>query len=465
MKRERIGLADHFTFKKLLRFTFPSIVMMVFASVYSIVDGVFVSNTAGDSAFAGLNLIMPVILILGGIGLMFGSGGSALISKTLGEGDGKRANGYFTLFVIVIAIVGVALGGAGIAALRPVAELLGRDATPETVENAVLYGWICLCGLPFLMLQYSFQSFMITAEKSMLGFGVTVAAGLTNAALDALFILGFKWGLAGAAAATCVGQAVGGIVPIVYFARKNNSLLRFAKPKFEMKALLRACANGSSELLTNISTSVVGMVYNFRLLALAGDNGVIAYGVIMYVNMIFLNIFFGFSIGVAPVVGYHYGAENKEELKNLLKKGLIVTAVFSALLTAIAEGCAYPFSAIFTRTGSEAFELTQNGMRLYSLAYLFMGFNIFGSAFFTALNDGLVSAAISFSRTLLFQLGAVLLLPLLWGIRGVWLAVVVAEFLALVVTFVFFLAMRKKYGYWVKKPLTERGNSNIINPS
>lgn len=448
MKRERIGLSDHFTFKKILRFTLPSIVMMVFASVYTIVDGVFVSNTAGESAFAGLNLIMPVILILGGIGLMFGSGGSALIAKTLGEGDKERADGYFTFFVAVIAIVGIALGGLGIAVLRPVAELLGKDATPETVKNAFLYGWICLCALPFLMLQYSFQSFMITAEKSMLGFAVTVAAGLVNVALDALFIVGFGWGLAGAAAATGIGQAVGGIVPIVYFARKNNnSLLRLTKPKFEIKALLRACANGSSELLTNISTSVIGMVYNFRLLALAGDNGVIAYGVIMYVNMVFLNIFFGFSIGVAPVTGYHFGAGNREELRNLRQKGFVIIGVFSVLLTAIAEGCAWPFSAIFTKPGSEAFELTQNGMRLYSIAYLFMGFNVFGSAFFTALNNGLVSAAISFSRTLLFQLGAVLLLPLLWGITGVWLAVVVAEFLTIVVTLVIFIAMRKKYGY------------------
>lgn len=449
MKRERIGLAEHFTFKKILRFTLPSIIMMVFTSVYSIVDGVFVSNTAGASAFAGLNLIMPVIFILGGIGLMFGSGGSALISKTIGEGDRERANGYFTLFIIVIVILGAALGGIGIAVLRPVAQLLGKDATPETVENAILYGRICLCAMPFLMLQYCFQSYMITAEKAALGFWITVAAGATNAVLDAVFLLGFKWGLAGAAAATGIGQAVGSVIPIIYFARKNNnSLLRLTKPRFEIRALLRTCANGSSELLINISTSLIGMVYNFRLLALAGDNGVIAYGVIMYVSFIFLNIFFGFSTGVAPIVGYHFGAGNKEELKNLLKKGLIVTAVFSIALTAIAEGCAWPFSAIFTRPGSEAFALTQNGMYLYSIAYLFMGFNIFGSAYFTALNNGLVSAAISFSRTLLFQLGAVLLLPLFWGITGVWLAVVVGELLSLIVTFVFFLTMRKKYGYW-----------------
>lgn len=447
MKGERIGLADHFTFKKLLRFTLPSIIMMVFTSIYSIVDGVFVSGTAGDSAFAGLNLIMPFIFILGGIGLMFGSGGSALISRTLGEGDKERANGYFTFLIIVIAIIGFALGGLGIAVMRPVAEFLGKDATAETVENAILYGRICMIALPFLMLQYCFQSFMITAEKSTLGFWITVVAGVVNAVLDAVFLLGFKWGLAGAAVATGVGQAVGGIVPIVYFARKNDSLLRLAKPKFELMALLRACANGSSELLTNISSSVIGMVYNFQLLSLVGDDGVIAYGVLMYVSFIFLNIFFGFSIGVAPIVGYHFGAGNREELKNLLKKGLVIIAVFCAVLTAIAEGCAWPFPAIFTKPGSGAFALTQSGMRLYSIAYLFMGFNIFGSAFFTALNNGLVSAAISFSRTLLFQLGAVLILPLFWGITGVWLAVVAGEFFALVVTVVFFLAMRKKYGY------------------
>lgn len=447
MKRQRIGLSEHFTYQKILRFTLPSVIMAVFTSVYSIVDGVFVSKAVGDAAFAGLNLIFPFIMILGAVGLMIGSGGSALIAKTLGEGDRERALGYFSFFAIAISLLGVLLGGIGIAVVRPVAELLGRDASAEAVQNGVLYGTVLLAGLPFLMLQFCFQSFMVTAEKPMLGFLVTVAAGITNAALDALFILGFRWGLAGAAAATVVGQAVGGIAPIVYFARRNNaSLLRFAKPRFEAKAFFQACANGSSELLSNISFSLVSILFNVQLLRLAGDNGIIAYGIIMYMSNIFVNIFFGFSMGIAPVVGYHFGAENRDELKNLRKKCFVVIAVLGIALTGLSEALAIPFARIFATT-EEVFLLTRNGVWLYSFAYLLMGVSVFGSAFFTALNNGLVSASISFIRSFVFQCGMILLMPVLLGMNGVWLSAVFADIFACAVTITFFLAMRKKYGY------------------
>ena len=447
MKRQRIGLSEHFTYQKILRFTLPSVIMAVFTSVYSIVDGVFVSKAVGDAAFAGLNLIFPFIMILGAVGLMIGSGGSALIAKTLGEGDRERALGYFSFFAIAISLLGVLLGGIGIAVVRPVAELLGRDASAEAVQNGVLYGTVLLAGLPFLMLQFCFQSFMVTAEKPMLGFLVTVAAGITNAALDALFILGFRWGLAGAAAATVVGQAVGGIAPIVYFARRNNaSLLRFAKPRFEAKAFFQACANGSSELLSNISFSLVSILFNVQLLRLAGDNGIIAYGIIMYMSNIFFNIFFGFSMGIAPVVGYHFGAENRDELKNLRKKCFVVIAVLGIALTGLSEALAIPFARIFATT-EEVFLLTRNGVWLYSFAYLLMGVSVFGSAFFTALNNGLVSASISFIRSFVFQCGMILLMPVLLGMNGVWLSAVFADIFACAVTITFFLAMRKKYGY------------------
>ena len=446
MKRERVGLSEHFTFKKLFRFTMPSVVMAVFTSIYTIVDGMFVSKAVGDNAFAGLNLIFPVIVILGAIGMMFGAGGSALIAKTLGEGEKKRANEYFTFLVISIAVAGVVFGGLGIAVLRPVAELLGKNATRETVNCAVLYGFVSLCGMPFLMLQYSFQSFMITAEKSTFGFLVTVIAGVTNAALDALFILGFGWGLVGAAAATVAGQAVAGIVPVVYFSCKNNSLLRFTKPRCGARAFFRACTNGASELLSNISFAIVSMLYNMQLLKLAGDDGVIAYGIIMYMSTIFFNIFFGFSMGAAPPVGYHYGAKNCDELKNLRKKGFWVVGVLGVVLAAASEALASPFARIFSNS-EEVFALTRNGIRLYSPVYVLMGFCVFGSAFFTALNNGLVSGAISFLRSLIFQCGTVLFMPMLWGMTGVWLAATAAEILAFGVTVLFFLLCRKKYNY------------------
>ncbi len=446
MKGKRISLSEHFTMKKLLRFTLPSVVMAVFTSVYSIVDGVFVSKAVGDTAFAGLNLIFPFIIILGAIGMMLGSGGSALIAKTLGEGDRERANGYFSAMVIAIAALGIAFGGLGIALLRPVAELLGTDATRDTVEAAILYGFVSLCGMPFLMLQYSFQSFMVTAEKSTLGFLITVAAGVLNAAFDALFILVFDWELIGAAAATVAGQAVAGIAPIIYFSCKNNSLLRFRKPRIGVKNFLRACLNGASELLSNISFAIVSILYNSQLLRLAGDNGVIAYGIIMYMSTVFFNIYFGFSLGAAPIVGYHYGAQNNGELKNLRRKGFLLMGVLGVVLTAVAEGLAIPFARIFA-TSDEVYNMTRTGIYIYSGVYVLMGFSVFGSAYFTALNNGLVSGAISLSRSLIFQCGTVLLLPMLWGLTGVWVAATAAEVLAFGVTMLFFFCMRKKYRY------------------
>lgn len=445
-KKNRIRLSEHFDIKKLLRFSAPSVVMLVFTSVYTIVDGVFVSNFVGESAFAGLNLIFPVLIILGAVGLMFGAGGSAIISRKLGEGDREGANACFTLFTVSIAATGIVLGVAGFFCIPPLALLLGKGATAETVAAAELYGKVYLCGMPFFMLQYAFQSYFITAEKATLGFFVTVAAGLVNAVLDALFIVGFRWGLVGAGAATVCGQVLAGVFPLIYFARRNNSLLRFVRPRFQPKELLSACANGSSELLTNISASVLGILYNATLLRYAGDNGVIAYGVVMYVSMIFTGIFYGFAMGVAPVIGFHYGARNREELGGLFRRSLIVLTSAGVILTVLAELLALPFSRIFVQ--GEAFELTVTAMRLYSVAYLVMGVNLFASAFFTALGNGLVSAVLSLLRTLLFQCGAVLLLPLVWGLTGVWLAVVFSELISFVVSLVFFVAMRKKYGYW-----------------
>lgn len=443
---KRIGLNEHFTYRKLFLFTLPSVVMAIFTSVYTIVDGVFVSRVVGDSAFTGLNLIFPMLMILGAIGLMFGAGGSALIAKTLGEGDRERANGYFSFFLIVIAIAGVVFAALVFALLRPVAELIGKRASREAVEYSILYGGVCLIGLPFLMLQYSFQSFMLTAEKATLGFFVTVIAGVTNAILDATFILGFHWGLAGAAAATVVGQVLGGLIPVLYFARKNNSLLHITKPRFEWRALVKACTNGSSEFLTNISAAIVNMLYNMQLLRLAGDSGVNAFGVIMYENTVFMGIFFGYAMGVAPAVGYHFGAQNRKELHNLLKKSLLLVGVAGLVLALCSVGLSSPFAHIFAKEES-VYVLTRDGIRIYSVAYVMMGFGVFASSFFTALNNGFISALISFLRTCVFQCGAILLLPLLWDITGVWISTAVAEALSLAVCIFCFVFMRKKYGY------------------
>ena len=444
-KQTKIQLSDKFNYNKLLRFTFPSIIMMIFTSIYGVVDGFFVSNFVGKTPFAAVNFIMPFLMILGTVGFMFGTGGSALIAITMGAGDKERAQRLFSLFIYVSAICGTVIGLLGILVLRPVAAWLGADG--EMLDNCVVYGRIILAVLPALILQYEFQSFFITAEKPKLGLAVTVAAGVANMALDALFVGVLRWGLVGAAAATAISQSVGGIVPLIYFGRPNSSLLRLTKTKFDGMALVKACTNGSSELMSNISMSVVGMLYNGQLMKYAGEDGVAAYGVLMYVNMIFLAAFIGYSVGVAPVTGYHYGAGNQEELKGLLKKSLVLIGVFSVGMVALAESLARPLALIFVGYDQELLAMTLRGFLVYSFSFLFAGVAIFGSSFFTALGNGLVSALISFLRTLVFQVAAVLIFPLIWGLDGIWFSIVAAELVAALVTALFLYWKRRKYRY------------------
>lgn len=441
----KIQLSDHFTYRKLFRFTFPSIIMMIFTSIYGIVDGFFVSNFVGKTPFAAVNFIMPFLMILGAIGFMFGTGGSALIAKTLGEGEPERAKELFSLFVYISTGCGVVLAIIGLIVLEPVANLLG--ATGELLDNCVLYGRIILTALPAFLLQYEFQSFFITAEKPQLGLAVTVAAGITNMVLDALLVAVFPLGLAGAAAATALSQCVGGIFPLIYFARENNSLLRLTKTKMDGRALFKACTNGSSELMSNISMSIVGMLYNAQLMKYAGENGVAAYGVLMYVSMIFVSVFVGYSVGTAPIIGYHYGAGNQEELKGIFRKSLIIIGTFSVGMVILSESLALPLSLIFVSYDQALLDLTMEGFLVYSLSFLFSGLAIYGSAFFTALNNGLVSAFISFLRTLVFQIAAVIFLPMIWDINGIWASLVVAELMAALVTTAFLIGKRAQYQY------------------
>ncbi|WP_300846813.1 MATE family efflux transporter [uncultured Acetatifactor sp.] len=441
----KIQLSDSFDYKKLLRFTFPSIIMMVFTSIYGVVDGFFVSNFVGKTPFAAVNFIMPFLMILGTVGFMFGTGGSALIAITMGAGDKERAQRLFSLFIYVSAICGILIGALGIVVIRPVAAWLGAEG--EMLDNCVVYGRIILAVLPALILQYEFQSFFITAEKPKLGLAVTVAAGVANMVLDALFVGVLRWGLVGAAAATAISQSVGGIIPLIYFGRPNTSLLRLTRTKFDGRALLKVCTNGSSELMSNISMSVVGMLYNIQLMKYAGEDGVAAYGVLMYVNMIFLAAFIGYSVGVAPVVGYHYGAGNHEELKGLLKKSLVLIGIFSVSMVILAEGLARPLALIFVGYDPELLDMTLRGFLVYSFSFLFAGLAIYGSSFFTALGNGLVSALISFLRTMVFQVAAVLIFPLIWGLDGIWFSIVAAELVAALVTVAFLAGKRKKYHY------------------
>ncbi len=440
-----IKLSDHFTYKKLLRFTLPSIAMMIFTSVYGVVDGFFVSNFVGKTPFAAVNLIWPFLMIMGTVGFMFGTGGSAIVAKTLGEGDSKRANEYFSLFVYVSFILGVIIAVLGIVFLPQVTTLIGGEG--EMHRNAVLYGRINLSALPFFILQMEFQTFFVTAEKPKLGFYVTVASGVTNMVLDALLVGVFSLGITGAALATSLSQVVGGIAPVIYFLKKNDSLLSLGKTRYYGKAVIKACINGSSELMSNISMSVVGMLYNIQLLKYAGENGVAAYGVIMYVSFIFAAAFIGYSIGTAPVFGFNFGAQNHKELRNVLNKSVKIISLSSLLMVVMGVMLAMPLAKIFVGYDTELLTLTTKGLKIYSFCFLFMGMAIFGSGFFTALNDGVTSAFISFLRTLVFQIAAVMLLPLIFDIEGIWISVVVAEFMAAFLSVLMIVIKRKHFHY------------------
>lgn len=441
----KIQLSDHFTYSKLLRFTLPSIVMMIFTSIYGVVDGFFVSNFAGKTAFAAVNLVMPFMMILGGMGFMIGTGGTALVSKVLGEGDRDKANRYFSMMIWLTLLFGGALSVGGVVFMRPVAAFLG--ATPEMMADCVVYGRITAAFTASFMLQNVFQSFLIAAEKPKLGLAVTVSAGVTNMALDAAFVGALRWGTAGAALATGLSQCVGGLLPLIYFLRPNRSLLRFVRTRLAARPLLRACGNGASELMSNLSSSIVSVIYNFQLLRYLGEDGVSAYGVLMYVQFIFIAVYIGYSIGSAPVVSYHYGAGHSAELKNMLKKSALLTTASGLVLTALAYGLSGPLARLFVGYDAELLALTDHAFRLFSFSFLLAGFNIFASSFFTALNNGVVSAVISFLRTLVFQTSSVLLLPVVLGVDGIWWAITVAELCAFLLSVGFLAANWKKYQY------------------
>lgn len=443
----KIQLSDHFTYKRLIRFTLPSIAMMVFTSIYGVVDGFFVSNFAGKTPFAAVNLIIPFLMIVATVGFMFGTGGTAIVAKAFGEGDSERANRYFSLFVYVAFGLGVIIAALGFIFIRPISILLGAQG--ELLENCVVYARIILVALPFYVCQLLFQSFFVTAEKPHLGLAVTVSSGLTNMVLDAVLVmlLPGPYKLAGAAVATAMSQVVGGVVPLFYFFRKNSSILRLQKTRMDLRAILQACVNGSSEFMSNVSMNLVGMLYNIQLLAYAGEDGVAAYGVMLYVSMVFSAAFIGYSIGTAPIVGYHDGARNCAELHGLLHKSLGMIGLFGLLMVAAAQLLAVPLARLFVGYDAGLLELTVDGFRIFALSFLFMGFAIFGSGFFTALNDGVTSAIISFLRTLVFQVAAVQLLPRLLGIDGIWWSIVVAEVMAVVLAGIFLLVKRRRYGY------------------
>jgi len=441
----KIQLSDHFSYSKLIKFTLPTIAMMIFTSIYGVVDGVFVSNCVGSDAFAAVNLIMPIIMILGSVGFMIGTGGSAIVSKTLGEGKKEKANEYFSMLVYLCVVSGVILSVIGIIFIGPIAVLLG--AKGSIAKDCVTYGRTVFFMLTGLFLQNAFQSFLVVAEKPKLGLFVTVLAGFTNMFLDFLFVYVLRFGVFGAALATGISQFVGSVIPIIYFASGKNNVLKLTKCRFNKDIIIKTCINGSSEMVTNMSMSLVNILYNMQLMKYIGTNGVVAYGIIMYVGFIFVGTYMGYAVGSAPVISYHYGAGNKDELKNLFKRSLTIIIVSSVVMTFIAEIIAGYLAGIFVSYDNNLLELTTEAIRIYAVSYLISGVNIFASSFFTALNNGVVSAVISFMRMFVFQIVMILLLPVVLGISGIWTAVIAAEVLSVVISVMFLVKNRKKYSY------------------
>lgn len=440
-----IQLSDHFTFGRLLRFTIPSIIMMIFTSIYSVVDALFVSNFVGKTSFAAVNLITPVLVITSFVGFMIGSGGSARVAMLLGERKTKDANLVFSMLIYVTGIFGIILSILGFIFMDKIAAFLGAEG--KLSQDAAFYGRLLICACPFFMMQNIFQSFLVVAEKPKMGLVLTIGAGITNIILDALFIVIFKWGLLGAALATCISQVLGGGIPLLYFCFPNKTALRFGKFVMQMRELFKACTNGSSELVTNISVAFVSILYNYQLVKIAGENGIASYGVLMYVSCIFAAVFIGYGIGTSPVISYHYGAENKDEVKNLLKKNMIFAAVSGIVLFLVSEMLSSPVAKIFTGYDDALFEITKRAFVLYSFSYIFAGLNTIASAFFTALNNGFVSALISFSRTFVFNIVFVFLLPMFFSLDGIWLCCACAEICTLIISLICVIMNKKKYGY------------------
>lgn len=441
-----IQLNDHFTYKKLFKAVVPSVLMMLFISIYSIVDGLFVSNVVGDTAFASLNLVYPVLMIVGGVGFMIGTGGSALVSKTLGEGKKEKANQYFSMFIWLTLILGIIISTVLYIFTPSLTLMLGAE--DDMVDYCVTYARICLIFQTSFIVQNTFQSFFVTAEKPHLGLILSLISGVCNIVLDALFIVVFEMGIAGAALATGISQTIGAVVPIFYFRLKKDLIIKLGKPVFKFKPMINGCINGISELVTNISASIVGIIYNFQLLKLAGKDGVSSYGVILYCQFIFLAIFFGYSMGTAPIVGFNYGANNKEELQNIFKKSLKIIGITSLILFGFSEILARPLSMIFVSYNQELLEMTVRGFRIYAISFIICGFNIYSSAFFTALNNGGVSLLLSIGRTFVFQIISVILLPIFLGLEGIWASIIFSELLAIIMTILFFILMNKRYGYY-----------------
>lgn len=444
-----IKLSDKFNYSRLLRFALPSIVMVLISSVYGVVDGVIVSNYTDVEHFAALNLILPYITLLGAAGLMLGTGGSALVGKILGEGKSIRANGIFSLLTYTTIAIGLFLGLFGYITSDAVANILGADETMQHLSFE--YSGIIFLFLPCYVLQLYFQSLLTTAERPSLALQITLLAGITNIALDILFVIYLKQGLRGAAYATGVSQTFGGLLPLLYFIlnrKKSDINIKLGVALWDLKAICKSCVNGLSEWLMSVSLAIVSFLYYYLLLTGdRGEMGVDTYGVLLYFSYIFIAVSVGFSRGIAPVISYHYGASDRHELHSLLMKGLLIVLVLNLVSGITAQVLSAPLANIFVGHDKGLYEYTVVAFRIYSIHFFVTGFNIYISSFFTALNNGKYSGWISVLRTICFESISILTIWMLFGVDKIWWGVTIAEFLTMVIAFSFLFLKRNFYGY------------------
>lgn len=438
------SISQHFKPMQLIRYTMPSMIMMMFMSIYTIADGTIVSKFLGDSALSALNIAYPVVFLVNGIGIMLGTGGSAIIAKKLGEAKDQEAKENFSFFLFTGVVIGLILSALVFVFHAPIIRLLG--ATDALYQNTKLYLLISMAFAPITVLQLMFQCYFSTAGKPQYSLILTIAGGVVNVVLDLIFIGVLHMGVEGAAIATGLGQCILGFFGLFYFAWKRDGLC-FVKFPVHFQTLGQACYNGSSEMVSNLANAVVTLLFNLIMIRLAGEAGVAAITIVLYGQFLFNSLYLGFTIGVAPILSYHYGANTTDELQNVTRLSLIFISISSIVLALVAFLSSEFIVNVFVKPGTQTHAIACYGFALFSINYIFAGTNLFASSLFTALSDGTRSAILSFSRTLFWMVVCLLILPSLFGLTGVWLAVPVAEFLTFLLSLIFLWKYNSKFHY------------------
>ncbi len=439
------ALAKKFSLASLLLFAAPNIIMMIVLSMYIIVDGMFVARFIGTTALSAINMFYPAICFEMALGIMIATGGSAIAAKKLGEGKQKEAQNNLSFLMVVEGSFGIVIAVVGNLFTAEIVSFLGASAAQAPLS--ITYAKIIFSFAPAFFLQTAFQTFFVTAGKPALGLIVTILGGVANILLDYIFMAPLRLGVTGAAIATGIGYCIPAMVGVIFFLKAKTNPFHFVRPRFDGKVLLQACANGSSEMVTNLSNAVTTFLFNFTLLQFYGEDGVASITIILYFQYLFTALYFGYSNGIAPIISYKYGNDDRKQLQALFKNSVLFLIISSIAANVLLHFTISKLLTIFTAENSPVYQITLHGFSIYSMAFMIMGLGIFSSAMFTAFSDGITSAIISFSRTFLFIVGAILLLPAILGERGVWLAVPIAEAFGFLISILYLIGKKQKFHY------------------